>query len=50
MHLTTLKERRERGDLITIQKSMNNHEETDRKDIILRRKEKARNLRTQEKM
>ena len=31
MHLTTLKERRERGDLITIYKLMNKLEETDRK-------------------
>ena len=44
MHLTTLKERRERGDLITIYKLMNNLEETDRKDLILRRKREARNL------
>ena len=48
MHLTTLKERRERGDLITIYKFMNNLEETDRKDLILRRKGEARNLRGQE--
>ena len=40
MHLTTLKERRERGNLITIYKLMNNLEETDRKDQILRRKER----------
>ena len=33
MHLKTLKERRERGDLITIYKLMNNLEETDRKDL-----------------
>ncbi|ORD92794.1 hypothetical protein ECANGB1_330 [Enterospora canceri] len=38
MHLTTLKERREKGDLITIYKLMNNLEEIDRKDLILRRK------------
>ena len=50
MHLTTLKERRERGDLITIYKLMNNLEETDRKDLILRRKGEARNLRGQEKI
>ena len=36
VHLTTLKERRERRDLITMYKLMNNLEETDRKDIILR--------------
>ena len=30
MQLTTLKERRERGDLITIHKLMNNLEETER--------------------
>ena len=45
MHLTTLKERRKRGDLITIHKLMNNLEETDRKDQILRRKGEARYLR-----
>ena len=50
MHPTILKERRERGDLITIYKLMYNLEETDRKDIILRRKRKDRNLRGQEKM
>ena len=44
MHLTTLKERRERSDLITIYKLMNNLEETDRKDLILTRKGEARNL------
>ena len=49
MHLTTLKERREKDDLITIYKLMNNHEETDRKDLILRRKGKARNLREHKK-
>ena len=38
MHLTTLKERRERDDLITIYKLMSNLEETDRKELILRRK------------
>ena len=32
-HLTTLKERRERGDLITIYKLMNNLEKTNRKVI-----------------
>ena len=35
MHLTTLKEGRERGDLITIYKLINNLEETDRKDLIM---------------
>ena len=45
LHLTTLKERRERGDLNTIYKLMNNLEETDRKDLILIRKGEARNLR-----
>ena len=44
MHLTTLKERGERGDLITIYKLMNNLEETDRKDLILRRKGETRKL------
>ena len=33
-----LEERRETGDLITIYELMNNLEETDRKDLILRRK------------
>ena len=36
MHLTTLKERRERGDLITIYRLMNNLEETDRKNLIMK--------------
>ena len=40
MQLTTLKERRERGDLITIYK-LNNLEETVTKDLILRRKGEA---------
>ena len=44
MHLTTLKQR-ERGDLITIYELMNNLEETGRKDLILRRKGEAKNLR-----
>ena len=48
IHLTTLKERRERDDFITIYKLMNNLEETDRKNIILRRKGEAKNLRGQE--
>ena len=42
MHLTIIKERRERDDLITIYKLMNNLEETDRKDLILRRKGEIR--------
>ena len=50
MHLTTLKERREKGDLITIYKLMNNLEETDRKDLILRKKGEAKNLRGHKKM
>ena len=45
MHLATLKEKRARGDLIIIYKLMNSLKETDRKDLILRRKEEARNLR-----
>ena len=49
MHLTTLKERRERDDFITIYKLMNNLEETYRKDLILRRKGEARNLRGHKK-
>ena len=48
MHLNTLEERKERRDIITIYKLTNNLEETDRKDLILRRKGEARNLRTQE--
>ena len=48
MHLTTLKERRKRGDLITIYKLMSNLEETDRKDLIMKRKGEARYLRGQE--
>ena len=35
IQLTTLKER---GDLITIYKLMNNLEETDKKDLIMKRK------------
>ena len=49
MHLKTLKERRERGDFITIYKLMNNLEEIDRKNLILTRKGEARYLRRQEK-
>ena len=45
MHLTTLKERRARGVFTTIYKLMNNLEETDKKDLILRRKGEAKNLR-----
>ena len=47
MHLTTIKER---GDLITIYELMNNLEKTDRKDLILRRKVEARNLRGHKKI
>ena len=49
MHLTTIKERRGR-DLITTYELMNNLEETDRKDLIMRRKGDVRYLRTQEKL
>ena len=49
MHLATLKERREIGDLIAIHKLINNLEETDRKDLIFRRKGEARNLRGNKK-
>ena len=42
MHLTTLKERRNRRDLITTYELMNNLEETDRKDLIMKRKEEKR--------
>ena len=35
MHLTTLKERGEKGELITIYKLMSNLEETKRKDLLL---------------
>ena len=38
MHLTTLKERRERGDFVTIYELINNLEETDRTYLLLRRK------------
>ena len=44
MQLSTLEERRERGDLITINKLMNSLEET-YKRLILRRKGDTRNLR-----
>ena len=47
MHRTTLRERREGGD--KIYKLMNNLEETDRKNLILRRKTEAKNLRGCEK-
>ena len=47
MHLT-LKERRKRGDLIAY-KLMNNLEKSDKKDLKLRSKGEARNLRGQEK-
>ena len=50
MHLTTLKQRRERGDLTTIYKLVNNLEETNRKDLILKRKGEARYMRGQEKI
>ena len=40
MHITTLKERRERGDLITIYKLMNNLEEKDRKDLLRTKKKR----------
>ena len=50
IHLTTLKERRERGGLITIFKLMNNLEEIDRRDLILEEnKVEARNLREHKK-
>ena len=42
----TLQERRERGDLITIYRLMNNQEKTDRKDLILRIKGEVGNLDT----
>ena len=40
MQQTTLQERREKADIITIYKLMNNQEETDKKDIIFRKKER----------
>ena len=49
MHLTTLKEKRKRDDLITIYKLINNLEERDGKDLILRRKGEAKNLRGHKK-
>ena len=45
MQLNTREEKRERGDLIIIYKLMNNQEETDRKYLILKRKEETGNLR-----
>ena len=50
MHITTLKERKERGDLIIIYKLMNILEETDRKDLILIRKGEVKNLREHKKI
>ena len=50
MNLTTLQERKESDDLITIYKLMNNLEETDRKDLILIRKGEAKNLRKHKKI
>ena len=44
MHLTTQRKKREIGDLITIYKLMSNLEETDRKNLIMKRKGEARNL------
>ena len=38
MPLTKLKLRRKRGDSITIHKLKNNHKETDRKYLIMKRK------------
>ena len=38
--LSTLEKRKERGDLITIYKLISNLKETDRKNLILRRKER----------
>ena len=48
VHITALKERREKDDLITIYELMNILEETDRKALILRRKGEAIYLRGQE--
>ena len=42
--------RRERENIITIYKLMNNLEETDRKDLKLKRKGEARNLRGYKKV
>ena len=50
MQLTTLKERRERGNFIIIYKLMNNLEETDRKYLIMKRKGEARCLRGHKKL
>ena len=49
IQLITLKERIKRGDLIIIYKLMNNLEETDRKDPILRRKREAEYLKGHKK-
>ena len=51
MQLSTFKERRERGELITIHMLMNNLEEINRKNVIFIRKRETANLRvTQEKL
>ena len=49
MHLTTLKERRERGDLIIIYKLMNDLEGTERKNLKMKRKEEDKYLREHKK-
>ena len=41
MYLTTLKERRERGNLIRIYKFINNLKETDRKNLIVIKKRRG---------
>ena len=46
--MTTPEERRERGDLITIYKLMNNLEEISAKDLITKKRE-VRNLRGDKK-
>ena len=49
MNLPSLEDRRERGDLITVYKLMNNLEEIDRKDLLLTREREARYLRGHKK-
>ena len=42
MQLIIVKERRERSDLITMHKLVKNFKETDRKNLIMKRKGEAR--------
>ncbi len=47
MQLTTLQERRERGDLIKIYKLINKLERVDREDLLLTTEEGSRHMRGQ---